>query len=109
MDLDLSLGDRTMQTAVYLKMDAHNQLLLSEGVCCQLNILTYHKDVERWREGRKKTMRGTGKESPGTDEVNVPMVSQPHAVSEVGSMLQCCGQSPTDPPHLEEGSCVCRV
>ena len=34
-------------------MDAHDQLLLSEGVCRQLNIVAYHADVEKWR-GRKK-------------------------------------------------------
>ena len=33
MDLDISFGDKTMRTAVYIKMDAHDQLLLSEGVC----------------------------------------------------------------------------
>ena len=33
MDLNLSFGDKTMQTPIYLKMDAPDQLLLSEGVC----------------------------------------------------------------------------
>ena len=31
-----------MQTRVYVKMDAHDQLLLSEGVCRQLGIIVYH-------------------------------------------------------------------
>ena len=35
-------------------MDAHDQLLLSEGVCRQLEILTYHPDVEVWRGRRPK-------------------------------------------------------
>ena len=35
-----------MKTAVYIKMDAPEQLLLSEGICCQLGILTYHPDVQ---------------------------------------------------------------
>ena len=35
-----------MKTAVYVKMDAPEQLLLSEGVCRQLGILTYHPDVQ---------------------------------------------------------------
>ena len=47
MDLDLEFGDLTMTTAVYIKMDAHDQLLLSEGVCRQLGILQYHPSVER--------------------------------------------------------------
>ena len=45
MDLDISFGDKTMSTAVYVKMDANDQLLLSEGVCNQLSIVTYHHDV----------------------------------------------------------------
>lgn len=46
VELDISFNDRTMKTAVYVKMDAPEQLLLSEGVCRQLGILTYHPDVQ---------------------------------------------------------------
>ena len=35
-----------MCTPVYVKIYAHNPLLLSEGVCNQLTIVTYHSDVE---------------------------------------------------------------
>lgn len=35
--------------AVYIKMDAPDQLLLSEIVCRQLEIVTYHDSVEEWR------------------------------------------------------------
>ncbi len=45
LDLDLTFGDKTMTTPVYIKMDAHEELLLSEGVCSQLGIVTYHSDV----------------------------------------------------------------
>ena len=45
MDLDISFGDKTMRTPEYIKMDAHDQLLLSEGVCRQLGIVSYHPDV----------------------------------------------------------------
>ena len=34
-----------MRTPVYIKMDAPEQLLLAEGVCRQLKIITYHPDV----------------------------------------------------------------
>jgi hypothetical protein len=54
MDLDLSFGEKTMTTPIYLKMDAHDQLLLSEGVCRQLGIISYHPNVEIWRGGRKQ-------------------------------------------------------
>ena len=40
--LDINFNNKTMNTAVYLKMDAHDDLLLSEGVCCHLGIITYH-------------------------------------------------------------------
>ena len=33
MDLEITFGDRTMKTPVYIKIDAPDQLLLSEGVC----------------------------------------------------------------------------
>ena len=45
IDLDISSDGCTMCTPVYVKMDAKDQLLLSEGVCSQLHILTYHPAV----------------------------------------------------------------
>ena len=45
MDLDTSFGGVTMLTPVYIKLDAPESLLLSEGVCRQLNILSYHPNV----------------------------------------------------------------
>jgi len=47
LDLDINFNDKTMNTAVYLKMDAHDDLLLSEGVCRHLGIVTYHPNVSR--------------------------------------------------------------
>ena len=46
MDLDITFGDKTMRSPIYIKMDAHDSLLLSEGVCSQLGIVSYHPDVE---------------------------------------------------------------
>lgn len=46
LQLDISFGDKTMQTCVYVKVDTHDQLLLSEGVCRQLGVLAYHPDVK---------------------------------------------------------------
>ena len=45
LDLDVSFGDKTLNTPVYVKMDASEPLLLSEGVCRQLGIVSYHPDV----------------------------------------------------------------
>jgi len=41
-----------MITAVYIKMDARDQLLLSEVACRQLGIVHYPTKVEVWRGGR---------------------------------------------------------
>ena len=48
MDLDVTFNGKTMRTPIYIKMDAHDQLLLSEGVCRQLGIIQYHLRVEKW-------------------------------------------------------------
>ena len=45
LDLDITFQDRTMKTPVYLKMNAREQLILSEGVCRQLGIVRYHEQV----------------------------------------------------------------
>ncbi len=36
-----TFGDKTLKTPVYVKMNAHNQLLLSEGICHQLLAVSY--------------------------------------------------------------------
>ena len=53
IDLDVMFNDQEMCMPVYVKADAHEQSLLSEGVCRQLWILQYHADVESWRGGKK--------------------------------------------------------
>ena len=45
MDLDVSFDVITMNTPVYIKLDAPEQLLLLEGVCRQLGIISYHSDI----------------------------------------------------------------
>ena len=45
LELDVAFQDRTMRTDIYVKMDASEPLLLSEGVCRQLGIVTYHPEV----------------------------------------------------------------
>ena len=45
MDLDVSYGGTTMRTPIYIKMDAPEPLLLSEGVCRQLGLISYHPDL----------------------------------------------------------------
>lgn len=73
MDLNISFGDKVIHTPIYIKMDAHDQLLLSEGVCRQLGIISYHKDVEKWRGG-KKPAAPPRVPMTSTKEVKVPVV-----------------------------------
>ena len=44
-----------MYTPVYVKLDAHDPLLLSEDVCRQLGIITYHLDVVILEKDKKKS------------------------------------------------------
>ena len=45
MDLDITFGDNKVDT-VYIKMEAHDWLLLFEGVRWHLGTLTYHQNVQ---------------------------------------------------------------
>ena len=40
LNLDIMFGDRTMSTPIYVKMDVKEDLLVSEGVCRRLGIVT---------------------------------------------------------------------
>ena len=50
-----------MTTPVYVKMNAKEQLLLSEGVCRQLGILSYHPNVKP-----RKVTKGDQPSAEGT-------------------------------------------
>ena len=63
LQLDLMFGEYSMSTPVYVKMDADDPLLLSEGVCRQLRIVTYHPSVQ-------ERQRPEGTALPKTDEVS---------------------------------------
>ena len=65
MDLDVTFRETTMRTLVYIKMDAHDPLLLSEGVCHQLGIVMYHPEVET---------KSSVPERPDSEEAVVPTV-----------------------------------
>jgi len=50
MQLEISFGEKKLKTSVYIKMDAYDQLLLSEGVCRQLGITVYCPDVYPFKQ-----------------------------------------------------------
>ena len=54
IDVDITFTGTTMKTTVYVKLDAAEQLLLSEGVCRQLGIIQYHPDVWMAESGGNK-------------------------------------------------------
>ena len=58
---DITFQDHTINTTVYIKMDASEPLLLSEGICRQLEIVTYHPEVR---------VKGLG----ATNNIRVPVV-----------------------------------
>ena len=65
MDLDVTFNGTTMRTQVYIKMDAREPLLLSEGVCRQLGIISYHPDLLTHAERNKvPALRSLGEKNP---------------------------------------------
>ena len=68
MDLDITFNGKTMCTPVYIKTNAREQLLLSEGVCRQLDILQYHPDVKPWRGGKRWDQTQTSTVGPAHQE-----------------------------------------
>ena len=54
MEMDITFQDKTMNTTVYIKMDASDQLLLSEGVCRQLGVVSYHPSILAQRVTKKR-------------------------------------------------------
>ena len=75
MDLQLLFGEKDLVTPVYIKMDAPNSLLLSEGVCHQLNIVCYHQCVQPHRTSAKGLLR-----QHGTEE-EVAMLENTHPIA----------------------------
>ena len=41
----ISFDGKVLHNPIYIRMDAQDQLLLAEGVCSQLGMVEYHKDV----------------------------------------------------------------
>ena len=54
MEMEITFEGKTLTTKVYIKMDAVDQLLLSEGVCRQLGMVTYHPSLVSRRTPKRK-------------------------------------------------------
>ena len=74
LDLEVEFGGKSMNTPVYVRREAKDQLLLSEGVCRQLSIVTYHPDVGLLKD-LVKDPHGSGVSgSEAQETARVPMV-----------------------------------
>ena len=71
LQLDLTFGEYAMSTPVHVKMDADDQLLLPEGVCRQLGIVTYHPSVQEHKKPEATTLPQKDK---GSQEAKVPAI-----------------------------------
>ena len=71
--------DKAMATPIYVKMDAPEQLLLSEGVCQQLGITSYHLEVQESTTAKPMT---SPKDEQNEGQCTVPTV-RIHLVQDV--------------------------
>jgi len=51
VDFNISFGEKTLCTTVYIKLVAPDALLLSEGVCHTLGVVSYHPNVQAVQKG----------------------------------------------------------
>ena len=63
-----------MKTAVYVKMDPPEDLLLSEGICRQLGILIYHPEVQPFKVRRAEKTNDVRENTEQQAVCQVPMV-----------------------------------
>ena len=91
MELDISFGDKTMKTTIYIKLDAYDQLLLSEGVCRQLGIIIYHPDVHPSRVKKVDDSKNDNQGDEERDGTVIPLV-RVHLIERVRLLPQQCSR-----------------
>ena len=108
MKLDITFDGKTMCTPVYIKIDAQEQLLLSEGVCRQLGIICYHPDVKpRGKKRKEPSIPETGskkqEDSATIPSVRVNLIQSVRILprESVSVSVQVCGE-PSEEPFLME-------
>ena len=60
MNLKITFDQKVLHTPIYIEMDAHDLLLLAEGVCSQLGIVEYHHNVWPGKQLQKYAHMGDG-------------------------------------------------
>ena len=99
MDLEIIFDGRTMRTPIYIKMDAADQLLLSEGECRQLGVVTFHPNVEQWRGRSKRAQK-----NPATSSTPQESENPPSAASNPETHDSSSSSSSTETPGSTEPS-----
>ena len=87
IDMDISFDGKTMSTAVYVKMDAYDQLLLSEGVCLQLGIVSYHYSVDSGKFTKKSTEGKSSEEVAVVPTIRVNLVKSLRLPANQGAVV----------------------
>ena len=93
MDLHISFGERVICTTVYVKLVAPDQLLLSEAVCCQLGIVSYHPSV---KSVLSRNMTGIAMSRPPTSTVNCKSDISPVSDKGLLTLAAATFRSPTN-------------
>lgn len=102
LELDLSFNGVTMKTTIYVKAETTEQLLLGEGACHQLRIITYHLDVSdrrgrKWQPPELQPPSEVGGERIGDDEL-------PKTVNEPNTPRAAKGCGPGHEPEKQPAS-----
>ena len=103
MSMKVSLGDRTVTTTVFVKLMAPHQLLLSESVCRQLEIVSYrcvHPSVQTVETEKRSTA-----EFPTTEEGSTEEGPKPAASVKLISVVRLPAHHSTATPVKVEDLC----
>ena len=96
MDLDVTFDGVTMRTPIYIKIDAADQLLLGEGICRQLKMITYHPSLSS-----KKNQRGNqGVKTQRTPETRAVSGTKDRKATEEAGDSNCRSKGPTIPERV---------
>ena len=92
-----------MCTPIYIKMDEADQLLLSEGVCRQHGVVTFHPNIEQWRRRSKKARKNpTSSFTPQESEKSPSATSNPETHDSSSSSPSTETQGSTEPSATTE-------
>jgi len=73
INMRVSLGDKTITTTIFVKLVAPHQLLLSESVCRQLEIVGYHPSVQAIENKNTSTEESSPSGDMSTGKGTIPL------------------------------------